>query len=112
MSTPAQRRLIKDLEKVSNFEEERIIAAPVENNLLLWTATIEGPDDTPWEGGIFTLRMKFTEKYPNTPPNVKFLSKMYHPNIYNDGRICLDRNFPFIQFCRSSGVLSMTSGRF
>ena len=34
--------------------------------------------------------MEFSEDYPNKPPTVKFLSKMFHPNIYADGGICLD----------------------
>lgn len=51
---------------------------------------IFGPDDTEWEGGIFKLILEFSEDYPNKPPKVKFLTKMYHPNIYNDGSICLD----------------------
>jgi ubiquitin-conjugating enzyme E2 A len=68
------------------------MAAPVGNNLMLWTATIEGVEGTPWEGGLFTLKLQFTENYPNSPPRVKFLTKMFHPNIYNDGRICLDSN--------------------
>ena len=34
--------------------------------------------------------MEFSEEYPNKPPVVKFLSKMFHPNIYADGGICLD----------------------
>ena len=34
--------------------------------------------------------MEFCEEYPNRPPRVKFLSKMFHPNIYADGGICLD----------------------
>jgi ubiquitin-conjugating enzyme E2 A len=72
------------------------MASPVEGNLMLWTAYIEGPEETIWEGGIFTLKLHFSENYPNRPPEVRFLNKMFHPNIYNDGRICLDSIFSLI----------------
>jgi ubiquitin-conjugating enzyme E2 A len=48
------------------------------------------PDDTPWEGGTFKLTLEFTEEYPNKPPKVKFVTKMFHPNVYASGQICLD----------------------
>jgi ubiquitin-protein ligase len=48
------------------------------------------PDDTPWEGGTFRLKLEFSEEYPNKPPKVSFVSAMFHPNVYNDGSICLD----------------------
>lgn len=48
------------------------------------------PHDTPFEDGTFKLTLEFTEEYPNKPPTVKFVSKMFHPNVYADGGICLD----------------------
>ena len=46
--------------------------------------------DTPFEDGTFKLLLTFTEDYPNKPPTVKFLSRMFHPNIYANGELCLD----------------------
>lgn len=40
----------------------------------------DSPEDTPWEGGTFKLRIAFTEEYPNKAPTVKILSPMFHPN--------------------------------
>ena len=57
---------------------------------MLWHAVMFGPEDTPWEGGTFKLTLQFTEEYPNKAPTVKFVTKMFHPNIYADGSICLD----------------------
>ncbi|KAF7634249.1 UBIQUITIN_CONJUGAT_2 domain-containing protein [Meloidogyne graminicola] len=55
-----------------------------------WEAVIFGPQDTPFEDGTFKLSLEFSEEYPNKPPLVKFVSKMFHPNVYADGSICLD----------------------
>ena len=42
------------------------------------------------QDGTFKLTIEFTEEYPNKPPTVRFVSKMFHPNVYADGGICLD----------------------
>ena len=42
---------------------------------------IIGPQDTPYQNGIFNLELFLTEKYPMEPPKVRFLTKIYHPNI-------------------------------
>mmetsp|Transcript_6665 Transcript_6665/g.6227 ORF Transcript_6665/g.6227 Transcript_6665/m.6227 type:complete len:144 (-) Transcript_6665:71-502(-) len=90
MASKARRRLITDYKKMMKLDNFSIHAEPDENNMLEWYAVILGPDDTDWEGGLFKLSLEFTEEYPNKPPSVKFNTPMYHPNIYNNGKICLD----------------------
>lgn len=75
---------------LQNDPPSGVTGAPMDTNIMLWQAVIFGPDDTPWEGGTFKLVLEFTEDYPNKAPQVRFLTKMFHPNIYNDGQICLD----------------------
>ncbi|KAG0180907.1 Ubiquitin-conjugating enzyme E2 2, partial [Apophysomyces sp. BC1034] len=64
--------------------------APCPDNIMLWNAVIFGPADTPFEDGTFKLVLQFDETYPNKPPQVKFVSKMFHPNVYANGELCLD----------------------
>ena len=82
---------MKDLKKIQQEENyDSITAIPDDNNLFQWTAMIFGPEGTEWEGGVFKLKMEFTDQYPNKPPNVKFVTEIFHPNVYTDGKICLD----------------------
>jgi len=90
MTTAARKRLMRDYGRLQNDPPHGLTASPLENNILTWHAAIFGPDDTPWEGGTFKLKLTFTEEYPNKPPSVVFQTKMFHPNIYNNGHICLD----------------------
>ena len=47
---------------------EHITAGPInEDNIYVWEATIHGPKDTPYEGGIFYITITFPEKYPFVP---------------------------------------------
>mmetsp|Transcript_2257 Transcript_2257/g.3598 ORF Transcript_2257/g.3598 Transcript_2257/m.3598 type:complete len:152 (-) Transcript_2257:362-817(-) len=90
MTTAARRRLMRDLKKLQTEPITGISAAPSTDNIMMWHAVIFGPEDTPWEGGTFKLSLEFSEEFPNKAPQVRFLTKMFHPNIYNDGTICLD----------------------
>ena len=67
-----------------------IICSPDANDMMKWEAVILGPEDTDWQGGIFKLMITFGNDYPTAPPKVRFLTKMFHPNIYLNGEICLD----------------------
>lgn len=80
MSTPARKRLMRDFKRLMQDPPAGISGAPQDNNIMLWNAVIFGPDDTPWDGGTFKLTLQFTEDYPNKPPTVRFVSRMFHPN--------------------------------
>ncbi len=61
------------------------------SNILVWNAKITGPSNTPYENGEFNIQLTFDSDYPVKPPSsVKFLTPMFHPNIYRDGKICVD----------------------
>eukprot|EP01028_Stygiella_incarcerata_P010240 TRINITY_DN51_c0_g1_i1.p1 TRINITY_DN51_c0_g1~~TRINITY_DN51_c0_g1_i1.p1 ORF type:complete len:154 (-),score=44.32 TRINITY_DN51_c0_g1_i1:168-629(-) len=90
MSTKARRHLMRQFMQLRKSEVVGCIASPVETDVLLWKAQINGPENSIWEGGVFKLEMKFSEEYPDEPPKVKFLTKMFHPNIYENGDICVD----------------------
>ncbi|XP_010623253.1 ubiquitin-conjugating enzyme E2 D4 isoform X5 [Fukomys damarensis] len=65
-------------------------AGPVGDDLFHWQATIMGPNDSPYQGGVFFLTIHFPTDYPFKPPKVAFTTKIYHPNINSSGSICLD----------------------
>ena len=84
-------RLKIEAEELLNSPPPNCSANPVSpDNIYTWNAKIIGPIGSPYAGGIFNLQLDFPKKYPFCPPKVKFLTKIYHPNINNYGSICLD----------------------
>mmetsp|Transcript_32051 Transcript_32051/g.43894 ORF Transcript_32051/g.43894 Transcript_32051/m.43894 type:complete len:156 (-) Transcript_32051:82-549(-) len=86
----ATQRLQKELRDMQRDAPQNVTAAPLQNDLYRWKATITGPEDTPYAGGIFNLTLRFPTDYPFRPPHVKFTTPIYHPNINKNGDICLD----------------------
>ncbi|XP_058128541.1 ubiquitin-conjugating enzyme E2-17 kDa-like [Anopheles ziemanni] len=86
----ASKRLTKELEELQRDPPAHCSAGPIHNNLYQWQATIMGPPDSPYQGGLFSLTIDFPSCYPFMPPKVAFTTRIYHPNINSNGSICLD----------------------
>jgi ubiquitin-conjugating enzyme E2 R len=61
----------------------------VNDSLCDWEVAIFGPPNTLYEGGYFKAGLKFPSDYPYSPPSLKFLSKVWHPNVYENGDLCI-----------------------
>ena len=85
----AVKRLQKEFKDLLTNQYNEFSCSPSNDNLFEWDGIIFGPDDTIYEGGLFKFKMTFKNNYPMTPPSFMFVSKMYHPNIYSDGKPCI-----------------------
>jgi len=89
-SRMALRRLTKEAQNVMNNPIHGITAIPREDNVYIWDIILNGPRNTPYEGGVFYGILTLPDNYPFSPPKVKFTTSIYHPNINLKGEICLD----------------------
>jgi len=90
MSANLPKRILKETERLIADPAPGIHAVPHDDNLRYFDVVIDGPGQSPFEGGRFKLELFLPEDYPMAPPKVRFLTKIYHPNIDKLGRICLD----------------------
>ncbi|KAH0920409.1 hypothetical protein HID58_028069 [Brassica napus] len=84
------RRIIKETQRLLSEPAPGISASPSEENMRYFNVMVLGPSQSPYEGGVFKLELFLPEEYPMAAPKVRFLTKIYHPNIDKLGRICLD----------------------
>lgn len=83
-------RIKKEIEKMSKNPVPGIMATYHKENPRYFDIVLNGPKDSPFDKGVFKLEMFLPDDYPMVPPKVRFLTKIYHPNIDRLGRICLD----------------------
>ena len=81
------KKQLKDLSK--NPDLPFNVGLIDENDFYKWSVLFTGPEDTIYEGGFFKAILTFLEDFPQNPPEMRFITEMFHPNIYKDGKVCI-----------------------
>jgi len=68
----------------------RLVMQDDMTNLSTVIADIDGPEDTPFQGGVFRCKLELSAQYPNAPPKGYFLTRIFHPNVSKSGEICVN----------------------
>jgi len=85
------RRVNKEIADCKNDRTSNVQIELVENSPFHLKGTFQGPEDTPYAGGRFDVDIVIPEAYPFQPVKMKFITKVYHPNVSSaSGAICLD----------------------
>ena len=81
------KKQLKDLNKNSDLPFN--VGLIDENDFYKWSVLFTGPEDTIYEGGFFKAILSFPIDFPQNPPEMRFITEMFHPNIYKDGKVCI-----------------------
>ncbi|XP_001628644.2 ubiquitin-conjugating enzyme E2 C isoform X1 [Nematostella vectensis] len=84
------KRLNQDLMDLMMTNEKTVSAFPINDTMVEWNATITGVKDTLYDGLKYKLTISFPKEYPYQAPKVKFTTPCFHPNVDQQGNICLD----------------------
>jgi ubiquitin-conjugating enzyme E2 S len=84
------QRLMKELRLIHQQPLEGITVSINDDNLSCIYADIEGPVETPFEGGIFRIKLQLSSDFPASPPKGHFVTKIFHPNVSSTGEICVN----------------------
>lgn len=91
LSAQTVKRLAKELTDLQQTPIDGCRVVMNERDLADIQVEMEGPAGTPYEGGMFRLRLTLQTDFPASPPKGFFLTKIFHPNVnYAQGDICVN----------------------
>ncbi|KAI6660015.1 hypothetical protein LOD99_14356 [Oopsacas minuta] len=82
------RRILKELSIMQREKHPNLELYPNENDVGFWRMLLTGPEFTPYQSAVFLLYVRFPLNYPEGPPEIRFITPIYHCNINSSGRIC------------------------
>ena len=85
----AQRRLTREFRHLTGAPIPGVEICVSAVDIKLWCVTIEGPENSPYEGCTYSTSFLFPDDYPFSPPTVTVITPILHPNISHRGDICL-----------------------
>ncbi|KAI1712794.1 ubiquitin-conjugating enzyme domain-containing protein [Ditylenchus destructor] len=85
----AIRALQMELKSLQTSPVEGFTVTCDDENIFKWTVAIFGPPGTLYQGGYFKAQLKFPTNYPYSPPTMRFSTKVWHPNVYENGDLCI-----------------------
>ncbi|XP_011852410.1 PREDICTED: ubiquitin-conjugating enzyme E2 S [Mandrillus leucophaeus] len=84
------RLVYKEVTTLTADPPDGIKVFPNEEDLTDLQVTIEGPEGTPYAGGLFRMKLLLGKDFPASPPKGYFLTKIFHPNVGANGEICVN----------------------
>eukprot|EP00116_Pleurobrachia_bachei_P011514 sb/3471776/ len=84
------RAVGKELRELSASPIEGVTVSMSETDFTDITAIITGPEQTPFEGGVFKIKLVLSKDFPASPPKGYFVTKVFHPNVADNGEICVN----------------------
>ncbi|XP_060032321.1 ubiquitin-conjugating enzyme E2 S isoform X2 [Erinaceus europaeus] len=84
------RLVYKEVSTLTADPPDGIKVFPNEEDLTDLQVTIEGPEGTPYAGGVFRMKLLLGKDFPASPPKGYFLTKIFHPNVGPTGEICVN----------------------
>ena len=84
----AEKFLMQELKALSTGDRDDGFSAGLNgDDLFNWSVCIMGPEGSLYEGGIFQASLQFPHSYPDNPPVMRFITPIFHPNIWPDGKV-------------------------